>query len=68
MERVGDDDTHPFFAAHVPVISIHSITQNTLRILHSVDDRVKAIHLNNHYDAYRLVACYLAYLDSVTAQ
>ena len=26
FDKVGDDDSHPFLAAHVPVITLHSIT------------------------------------------
>ena len=34
VEQVGDDDTHPFLSGGIPVISIHSVTQATLPILH----------------------------------
>ncbi len=27
VSKVGDDDTHPFYSARVPVVSIHSITE-----------------------------------------
>ena len=61
---MGDDDTHPFFSAQIPVISIHSLTQDTIRILHSERDRVDAIHFDDYYTSYKLAAYYLAYLDS----
>jgi putative aminopeptidase FrvX len=60
----GDDDTHPFLDARIPVISIHSITQETLGILHSKRDRMEAVDLEEYYRTYRLVAFYLAYLDT----
>jgi aminopeptidase-like protein len=63
VEKVGDDDTHPFADAKLPVITIHSITQDTLSILHSSRDQVSAIQPDEYYDAYRLVTFYLAYLD-----
>jgi Zn-dependent M28 family amino/carboxypeptidase len=63
VERVGDDDTHPFQSKNIPVISIHSVTQETWGILHSKRDNLGAVHPNDYYDAYRLVAFYLAYLD-----
>ena len=63
VEKVGDDDTHPFLAQKIPVISIHSITQETWGILHSRRDNLAAVDGNYYYDAYRLVAFYLAYLD-----
>ena len=63
VERVGDDDSHPFLNARIPVITIHSITQETLPILHSADRDLKAIHADDYYAAYRLTANYLALLD-----
>lgn len=63
VERVGDDDSHPFLNAKIPVITIHSITQETLPILHSAADNLKAIHADDYYAAYRLTANYLALLD-----
>jgi len=64
VEQVGDDDTHPFLSANIPVISIHSVTQDTLPVLHSVRDRLSAIHFDDYYASYRLIATYLAYLDA----
>jgi len=66
VEQVGDDDTHPFLSAHIPVISIHSVTQETLPILHTQRDRIDAIHFDDYYAAYKLAAYYLAYLDVKT--
>lgn len=66
VDQVGDDDTHPFLSAHIPVISIHSVTQETFPILHSPRDRMDAIHFDDYYAAYKLTAYYLAYLDVKT--
>jgi aminopeptidase-like protein len=66
IEQVGDDDTRSFLSAHIPVISIQSVTQETLRILHSERDRLDAIHFDDYYAAYNLIANYLAYLDVKT--
>lgn len=63
VDNVGDDDTHPFFSSKVPVISIHSITQQTFSILHSPKDNISAIDETVYYDTYRLAAFYLLYLD-----
>lgn len=63
VERIGDDDSHPFLDAKIPVITIHSVTQDTFPILHTPADRLKAIHADDYYDAYRLSANYLALLD-----
>ena len=64
VDQVGDDDTHPFFDKGLPVICIHSVTQETWGILHSRRDNPNAINHRDYYDAYKLVAFYLAYLDS----
>jgi len=66
VDQVGDDDTHPFLAAHIPVISIHSVTNDTFPILHTKRDRMDAIRFDDYYAAYQLAAYYLAYLDGRT--
>ena len=68
VDRVGDDDTHPFLWRHVPVITIHSVTQETWPILHSPRDNLSAINFDDYYDSYRLIAAYLAYLDATLPQ
>lgn len=64
VENVGDDDSHPFLDAKIPVITFHSVTQDTIGILHSAKDNLKAIHPDDYYAAYRLAVAYLAYLDN----
>lgn len=64
VDKVGDDDTHPFLDKKIPVICIHSVTQETWSILHSSQDDAGAIQVEDYYSAYKLVAFYLAYLDS----
>ena len=61
---VGDDDSHPFLSARIPVITLHSVTQETLGLLHTPRDQIGAIHLDDLYEAYKLAASYLAALDS----
>ncbi len=64
LDKVGDDDSHPFLHAQIPVITIHSITRESWPILHSNRDNLKAVNLDQYYDSYRLTAFYLAYLDT----
>jgi Peptidase family M28 len=64
VDNLGDDDSHPFLSAKIPVITFHSVTSETFRILHSARDNLKAIHPDDYYDAYRLAAGYLAFLDT----
>jgi aminopeptidase-like protein len=60
-----DDDTHAFRDKKLPVITIHSVTQATLPILHSEQDNVAAIHLDDLFESYRVVSEYLALIDKV---
>lgn len=63
VERVGSTDSESFDSRHIPRITIHSVTQNTLHVLHSGDDNARALRPDDYYDSYRLIAAYLAYLD-----
>jgi putative aminopeptidase FrvX len=66
VEKVGDDDSHPFLNAKVPVITLHSITQESLAWLHNDHDRFDAIRMQDYYDSYKMIAFFLAYLDSAS--
>lgn len=63
VEAVGSSDSESFAGKHIPRITIHSVTQKTLHILHSDDDNLKQLQPDDYYDTYRLVSGYLAYLD-----
>lgn len=63
VHRVGRSDSDSFQDRHIPTLMIHSITNETLPILHSARDQISAIHEAQYYDTYRLLAAYLAYLD-----
>jgi hypothetical protein len=63
VDRIGDDDSHSFLDAGIPVLTIHSLTSQTLPIIHHASDKVSAIRPDDYYTAYRLAAAYLAYLD-----
>ncbi|MGH9398099.1 MAG: M28 family metallopeptidase [Terriglobia bacterium] len=63
LEGVGRDDAMSFRHRKAPTITIHSLTQDTVRVLHSKRDNISAEHMNDYYQSYRLVAAYLAYLD-----
>jgi hypothetical protein len=64
VELVGNDDTQAFRDKKLPVITIHSITQETLPLLHTKNDNLDAIHLDDLYESYKVVAIYLTYLDT----
>ena len=63
IDQVGDTDSHPFVSNKIPTVDFHSITQDTLSILHSPRDNGSAINLENYYETYRLIAAYLVTLD-----
>lgn len=65
VERVGSTDSEQFARRNIPRITIHSLSQNTLPILHSPRDNLSALRLDDYYASYRLMAAYLAYIDTM---
>ena len=63
VDNVGTTDSEPFRQQKIPAITVHSVTQETLKILHSKADTIEAVHLDEYYRTYRLLAAYLAVLD-----
>jgi len=63
VERVGSTDSESFREKRIPAITIHSLTQQTLPILHSAKDRIGAVNRDRYYRSYRLIQAYLAVLD-----
>jgi hypothetical protein len=63
VDQVGQDDAMSFAARKVPTITFHSVTQQTLEILHSPRDTNRAIHADKYYDSYRIIDAYLAFTD-----
>lgn len=63
VEEVGTTDSESFADKHIPSITIHSLTQQTLHVLHSSEDRLQALNPDEYYETYHLVQAYLAYLD-----
>ena len=55
VERVGMSDEEPFIKKKVPVIVIHSLTQETLSILHTRRDNYGAMRFDDYFDTYRLI-------------
>jgi putative aminopeptidase FrvX len=63
-DQIGDEDSTSFRKHHVPTVMLHSVTQQTVPILHSESDNLSAIRVDNYYDSYRLITEYLAFLDT----
>ena len=63
VDKVGTTDSESFARYKIPRITIHTLTQDTLTILHSPRDRLDKIKMGDYYDSYRLIAAYLVALD-----
>jgi hypothetical protein len=68
VDQVGTSDSEPFGDAKIPRLTLHSVTQKTLPILHSKHDNLDQIQLDAYYDSYRLITGYLAFLDTYLEQ
>jgi hypothetical protein len=64
VDKVGLSDSGPFLGERIPVIDFHSLTQETLRILHTSQDAVPALKMKEYVDSCHLLEAYLAYLDA----
>lgn len=62
---LGRSDSDSFRDRHIPAITIHSVTPDNFRMLHSPRDQFSAINLDDYYNTYLLIRAYLAYLDEL---
>jgi Zn-dependent M28 family amino/carboxypeptidase len=63
VENVGTTDSEPFREKKIRAMTVHSVTQGTFHILHSPEDKIEAIHLDEYYQTYKLMIAYLAAID-----
>ncbi len=63
VDKVGESDEEFFIQHKVPAIIIHSLTQETIPILHGPKDKYEAVRQQDYYDTYRLLSGFLALLD-----
>ena len=65
VEQIGSTDSVQFAERKIPSITSHSLTQEAYnaRILHSSKDKLPAMHLDDYYQTYKLLAAYLVFLD-----
>jgi hypothetical protein len=63
VDGMGSTDSESFGRYHIPRITLHSVTLESMKLLHSPNDTLAAIRFDDYYDSYRLIAEYLAYLD-----
>ena len=65
VEKVGTTDSETFREKKIPAITVHTLTQSTLHILHSPADTIEAIHMDDYYKSYKLLITYLLALDDL---
>ena len=67
VDQVGSSDSEQFATRKIPRITVHSLTQKTYdaRILHTANDKISAMRLDDYYQTYSLMAAYLAFLDQM---
>jgi Peptidase family M28 len=65
VDKIGSTDSESFARYKIPRITIHTLTQDTLPVLHNSKDRMDKIHLSDYYESYRLLAGYLIALDKL---
>ncbi len=63
VDRVGKSDEESFIQRKIPAIIVHSLTQETIPILHTPKDTYAAVRQQDYYDSYRLLSGYLSLLD-----
>jgi hypothetical protein len=64
VDRVGTTDSQPFKEAHIPVLCLHSVTQETWPVINGSRDVWSAISWSDYYDTHRFVSALLRYLDA----
>ena len=65
VDKVGTSDSESFAHYKIPRITLHSVTQETLPILHTSKDTFDKIKMSDYYESYRLIAGYLVALDKM---
>jgi Iap family predicted aminopeptidase len=62
-DRIGTTDSAVFKKAKIPVLSLHSLTQETWRLINGKTDVWKIVSMKDYYDSHRLICALLVYLD-----
>jgi Zn-dependent M28 family amino/carboxypeptidase len=63
VDGVATTDSQPFKDAHIPVLCLHSVTQETLQIVNGDRDTWRSVSWSDYYDTYKLISALLRYLD-----
>ena len=63
VDEVGTTDSQVFKDAGIPVLSLHSVTQETWSTVNGGKDVWQAVSWKDYYDSHRLISALLVYLD-----
>jgi hypothetical protein len=63
VDRVGTTDSQPFKEADIPVICLHSVTQETWAVINGRRDVWSAVSWTDYSDTHKFISAFLNYLD-----
>lgn len=63
LDAVGRTDSVTFHKADIPVLSLHSVTTETLKLINSPQDVWKSLSWRDYYESHRFISALLVYLD-----
>ena len=63
LGNIATTDSEPFQKSKIPVLSLHSVTGETLRLINSSSDVWKIVSWQDYYDSHKLISALLVYLD-----
>jgi Iap family predicted aminopeptidase len=63
LDAVGSTDSMTFHKAGLPVLSLHSVTQETWRLINSRRDVWASLSWKDYYETHRFISALLVYFD-----
>jgi hypothetical protein len=63
VDRVGSTDSQPFKDANIPVLCLHSLTQETWTVINGNRDIWSAVSWKDYYETHKFVSALLSYFD-----
>lgn len=63
VQKGATTDSEPFHDARIPVLSLHSVTPEKMKIINGKKDVWAAVSWKDYYDTHRFISALLVYLD-----
>ena len=63
FDQVGTTDSQPFKDSNIPVLSLHSVTQETWTVINGSKDVWSSVSWSDYYNTHRLISALIRYLD-----